>query len=309
MFETFLKNDSKSKSEYQRQLDLCIQAIVNSLEDDKAYDGLSPEKLKQLVQNEAVLPENGFGFDEVLKKTSKMVLPYLLRSSSTDYMAHLHTSSLLECIAAELIISTFNQSMDSWDQSPVATEIELETINCLCKLYGYNSQSDGTFTSGGTQSNLSGLLLARDWFCCEKLDHDIRQNGLPLDFNKLRIYTSEISHFSMEKSAHLLGLGYNSVVKVPVNSAQQLDVGILERRIKSDIKAGFLPFCIITTQGTTDYGSLDNIGLIRKVCDEFEYGCTRLMERIGNVAKYNYKIAELSKCDSISDFTKCFLCR
>ena len=63
--------------------------------------------------------------------------------------------------------------MDSWDQSPVATEIEVETIRHLCKLYGYDeSKADGVFTSGGSQSNQTAIILARDWYCNEILKYD-----------------------------------------------------------------------------------------------------------------------------------------
>ena len=65
---------------------------------------------------------------------------------------------------------------------------------------------------------------------------DVKKNGLPPYFDKLRIYTSEISHFSMEKSAHLLGLGYKSVVKLPVDAKCSIDINKAEEIIKSDVE-------------------------------------------------------------------------
>ena len=123
----------------------------------------------------------------------------------------------MESLAAEQIISAYNQSMDSWDQAPAATEIEVDVTRHLCALYGYDEKSDGVFTSGGSQSNQTAIILARDWFCNNVLKYDVKKFGLPENFRKLRMYTSCISHFSMEKSAHILGMGYESVVKVPVN--------------------------------------------------------------------------------------------
>ena len=70
-------------------------------------------------------------------------------------MPHLHSPATLESIASELIIASFNQSMDSWDQAPVATEIEVEVIRHLCRMYGYGENSDGGFTSGGSHCNNS----------------------------------------------------------------------------------------------------------------------------------------------------------
>lgn len=300
-----------SKEEFKQMIIRTAEAIADSLCDTKAYAGLSPEDLKKAVHVENLLPDNGEGFDNVLDALKRQILPNFLRTSSTDYMAHLHSPALLESIAAELIIAAFNQSMDSWDQAPVATEVELEVIQKLCSLYGYDEQSDGVFTSGGSQSNISALLFARDWYCKNKLGYDVKKHGLPENYRKLRIYTSEISHFSMEKGAHLLGLGYDAVVKVPVDDKQKIDACALEKLIGQDLENGNLPFCVVATIGTTDYGSIDPMNEISSVCQKYglwlhadaAYGSAVILS-----SKYAQRVAGFNLCDSITvDFHKMFL--
>ena len=300
-----------SKEEFKQMIIRTAEAIADSLCDTKAYAGLSPEDLKKAVHVENLLPDNGEGFDNVLDALKRQILPNFLRTSSTDYMAHLHSPALLESIAAELIIAAFNQSMDSWDQAPVATEVELEVIQKLCSLYGYDEKSDGVFTSGGSQSNISALLFARDWYCKNKLGYDVKKHGLPENYRKLRIYTSEISHFSMEKGAHLLGLGYDAVVKVPVDDKQKMDACALEKLIGQDLENGNLPFCVVATIGTTDYGSIDPMNEISSVCQKYglwlhadaAYGSAVILS-----SKYAQRVAGFNLCDSITvDFHKMFL--
>lgn len=300
-----------SKEEFKQMIIRTAEAIADSLCDTKAYAGLSPEDLKKAVHVENLLPDNGEGFDNVLDALKRQILPNFLRTSSTDYMAHLHSPALLESIAAELIIAAFNQSMDSWDQAPVATEVELEVIQKLCSLYGYDEKSDGVFTSGGSQSNISALLFARDWYCKNKLGYDVKKHGLPENYRKLRIYTSEISHFSMEKGAHLLGLGYDAVVKVPVDDKQKIDACALEKLIGQDLENGNLPFCVVATIGTTDYGSIDPMNEISSVCQKYglwlhadaAYGSAVILS-----SKYAQRVAGFNLCDSITvDFHKMFL--
>lgn len=300
-----------SKEEFKQMIIRTAEAIADSLCDTKAYAGLSPEDLKKAVHVENLLPDNGEGFDNVLDALKRQILPNFLRTSSTDYMAHLHSPALLESIAAELIIAAFNQSMDSWDQAPVATEVELEVIQKLCSLYGYDEKSDGVFTSGGSQSNISALLFARDWYCKNKLGYDVKKHGLPENYRKLRIYTSEISHFSMEKGAHLLGLGYDAVVKVPVDDKQKMDACALEKLIEQDLENGNLPFCVVATIGTTDYGSIDPMSEISSVCQKYglwlhadaAYGSAVILS-----SKYAQRVAGFNLCDSITvDFHKMFL--
>ena len=130
----FLTEEEASKKAYIDMISRTARDIAESIGDEKAYIGLSPQELKEKIKVEQILPERGRGLSSVSSLLSEKILPYFLRTPSTDYMAHLHGPSLLETVAAELVLSTFNQSMDSWDQSPVATEIEVEVIGCLCAL-------------------------------------------------------------------------------------------------------------------------------------------------------------------------------
>ena len=125
------------------------------------------------------------------------------------------------------------------------------------------------------------------------------------------MYTSEISHFSMEKSAHILGLGYESVVKVPVDSRKRMDTAALTALIEEDVKNGNIPFLVVATIGTTDFGSIDQISEIAPLCQKYgmwlhadaAYGSGVILSQ-----KYKDRIAGLEKCDSITvDFHKMFL--
>ena len=306
--ELLLSHDSSDLEAYKKIIALTSDSIVDSIKDGKAYTGPEPNLLKEKIASYEVLPKNGMGFDSVLDDLKTDVLPNFLRTFSAQYMAHLHSPALLESIATELIISSFNQSMDSWDQSPVATEVEESVTKFLASLFGLE---DGAFTSGGSQSNLTGILLARDWYCAKVLNRDVQKFGVPSCFEKLRLYTSCVSHFSMEKSCHLLGLGYKSVVKVPVTSDQKMDVKELERLIQKDKLEGNIPFCVVATIGTTDFGSIDDVQKIKKIADLYGmwlhadacYGSALVLS-----SKYKERLGSLSVCNSISvDFHKMFL--
>ena len=312
MDELFLTCEKNNKKLYKKLLKQTAKAVSDAFINDDAYSGPTPDELKAIVKQDSILPEHGLGWKKVFELTKEKVLPNLLRTPSTEYMPHLHGPSLLETIAAETIISTFNQSMDSWDQSPVATEIEVETIRHLCKLYGYDeAKADGVFTSGGSQSNQTALLLARDWYCNKHLNYDVKKYGLDEKCSKLRMYTSEISHFSMEKSCHIMGLGYKSVVKVPVDSRKKMDLSDLRSLIEDDIKAGNIPFLIVATVGTTDFGSIDPLEELAELAKKHNlwlhadaaYGSGVIMSK-----KYCSRVKALNLCDSITvDFHKMFL--
>lgn len=306
----FVTSEKDALNAFSDVIKKTAEAISGAFSNDKAYTGLEPFALKELV-DVPMLEKTGRGFDATLEKVKEIILPNLLRTSSTDYMPHLHSASLLETIAAELIIAVFNQSMDSWDQSPAATEIEVQTVRQLCRLFGFGENSDGVFTSGGSQSNMTGIFLARDWFCKEKFQHDVKKSGLPENYRKLILYTSAVSHFSMEKSAHMLGLGYDAVVKVPVDEKMRMDISALKSLVEKDKAQGNIPFCVVATVGTTDYGSIDPLKKIAAICADSgmwfhcdaAYGSGAVMSK-----KYAGRIDGISLADSITvDFHKMFM--
>ena len=306
---------SESKDVQERLAEMLretLESIFRSFSDGSAFSGIEPLELRGKVNELGFLPEHGRGFEAVLKDTEKVILPNLLRTWSVDYMPHLHSPVLTETICSELIISCFNDSMDSWDQGPAATELEESMVHGLVELFGLPAgTSDGCFTSGGSQSNITALMAARDRFCRDRLNWDVRTEGLPPEFRKLRIYTSEISHFSMDKASHILGMGYEAVRKIPVDGKCRMDIAAFERMVEEDAAAGLLPFCAVATFGTTDFGSVDDAAAMRRICDRHRihlhgdaaYGSGLIMSR-----RYRDRISAVSLCDSITvDFHKMFL--
>ena len=307
-----LSESPEVKEKLSEMLRETLSAIFRSYSDDSAFSGIDPYELREKVNALGFLPEKGKGFEEVLKETEDVIMPHLLRTWSTKYMPHLHSPVLTETICSELIITCFNDSMDSWDQGPAATELEESMVRGLCDLFGFKDKgADGSFTSGGSQSNISAIIAARDWYCANRFGWDVKMDGLPPEYSKLRIYTSEISHFSMDKASHILGMGYAAVRKIPVDSKCRVDVPAFERMVEEDVEAGFYPFCAVATFGTTDFGSIDDAEGMRRVCDRFgmhlhgdaAYGSGLIMSRT-----YRDRLKATAVCDSVTvDFHKMFL--
>ena len=306
-----ISDDREVQERLSEMLRETLSSIYSSFSDGSAFSGIDPYELKDEISSLGFLPDEGRGFEEVLRDTERVILPNLLRTWSTRYMPHLHSPVLTETICSELIISCFNDSMDSWDQGPAATELEESMIRGLLDLYGLGPDGDGSFTSGGSQSNISALIAARDMYCARRFGWDVKMNGLPPEYGKLRIYTSEISHFSMDKASHILGMGYQAVRKIPVDDRCRVDVKAFERMLEEDVSSGLYPFCAVATFGTTDFGSIDDARAMRKLCDKYgmhlhadaAYGSGLIMSD-----RYRERISAVSICDSITvDFHKMFL--
>ena len=306
-----LTETEEVKERFSRMIEETLKAILDSYSDGSAYSGMGPYDLREKITSLGFLPDEGKGFEAVLEETKSVILPHMLRTWSTQYMPHLHSPVLTETICSELIISCFNSSMDSWDQGPAATEMEESMVHGLLELFGFPGSGDGCFTSGGSQSNISAIIAARDWYCQQKFGWDVKLNGLPPEYSKLRVYTSEISHFSMDKASHILGMGYNAVRKIPVDDRCRIDLKAFEKMLEEDVAAGLYPYCAVATMGSTDFGSIDDAAGMRNLCDKYgmhlhadaAYGSGLIMSR-----KYKDRLSAISLCDSITvDFHKMFL--
>ncbi|HEY5254768.1 MAG TPA: pyridoxal-dependent decarboxylase, partial [Acidobacteriaceae bacterium] len=117
-----------------------------------------------------------------------------------------------------------------------------------------------TFTSGGTEANLSALALALTRRYPQTAD-----NGLIGLGKQPIVYASSEAHHSLEKSLGLLGLGRKALRRIPVNEAAEIDVHALEQAIAVDRIAGFEPLAIVGTAGTTSSGAVDSLPALAAV--------------------------------------------
>lgn len=255
LFESeFLVGTDHSKESY-RQLIVRACHIVSSSLPQNPYNGKKAAALTNLVDAD-FLPEYGCTPERIADQLRTAISNSVIVGHPFT-AAHLHCPPLLAALVAEVVISALNQSMDSFDQAPFATIVERQMIRGLCQQAGLPDTSDGTFTTGGSQSNYFALLLARDAFLQKKWKWSAQKSGLPPEARRLRILCSEVAHFTVEKSASQLGLGTDAVVRVAVDDRFRMSPESLRIALKAIRDEGLLPMAIVATAGTTDFGSVD----------------------------------------------------
>jgi L-2,4-diaminobutyrate decarboxylase len=307
----FLHPSDESVKTYRALMDTVVKLIANeTMRINKPFSGASRQEIESRVKEMFNLSTVAQKMDDVMEEIQNVIVRNSLWISHPSSMAHLHCPPLLPSIAAEVMINALNQSMDSWDQSPAATYVETELINFFTKQIGYSHDSDGIFTSGGTQSNYMGLLLARNKACQTNFSVNVHEEGLPFEARRLRILCSEHAHFTVQQSAAQLGLGMNAVVKVAANDQHQLCIDDAKKKIVQLRRQGLLPFMIVATAGTTDFGSIDCLKDIAKLANEEHlwlhvdaaYGGALLFSH-----QYRHLVSDLCLADSITiDFHKLY---
>lgn len=233
------------------------------------YSGETPQRLRELFERREIGPREPAGdWKSLFEEIGEEVLRHSAVVTHPACAAHLHCPPLLASLAAEAWISATNQSMDSWDQSMSGTMLEEAVVAWLCELYRFPAGADGVFTSGGTQSNFMGLLLARNHYASVRWGWNVQHRGLPLAAGRMRILCSEAAHFTVKQSAGLLGLGEQAVVTVPCDERRRMSPDALRGRLAQMKAADLFPIAIVATAGTTDYGSIDPLPEIAAIAEE-----------------------------------------
>lgn len=309
--DLFLNASVESWVEYRQAMSHAQQAIYEQFASlPQPFSGMGMDELASRLEQMEVCPEEAQELTEIIDDVGKAILAHSVAVHHPACSAHLHCPPLIPSLAAEAMISASNQSMDSWDQSPAATLVEEKLIRWLCQLFGYPEEAGGVFTSGGTQSNFTALLLARDQVLNERFGWPVKQRGLPPEARKLRILCAKTAHFTIKQSAALLGLGEEAVVSIEPDDQMRLSIDDLDQRLTELTAEGLLPFCLVATAGSTDFGAIDPIGECISRAQRFGLwlhvdaaygGAVMLSER------HKHLLAGVEQADSITvDFHKLF---
>ncbi len=307
--EHFIHTGSQGSNDFVKAMNHTASSMKQVFQQiDAPYSGIEPTLLQNAI-NAVDLDNQPKSLTKVIADTAELVAKNSIIVQHPNCIAHLHTPPLIPSVVAEAMIAALNQSMDSWDQASAATYVEQKVVDWMCEKYQLGADSDGVFTSGGTQSNLMGLLLARDWIADKQAGHSIQKEGLPEFADKLRILCSKKSHFTVQKSASLLGLGEKSVSCVECNSNGTLKIDALRDEIVALKEQGLIPFTVVGTAGTTDHGAIDDLYAIAQVAKQHQlwfhvdaaYGGALIL------SQHKQRLKGIELADSLSvDFHKLF---
>ncbi|MDQ7850624.1 MAG: pyridoxal-dependent decarboxylase [Armatimonadota bacterium] len=205
-------------------------------------------------------PEHGEPMDAILADFERHVVPGLTHWNHPAFFAYFAITGSAPGILGELLAAALNVNAMLWKTSPAATELEEVTLDWLRQLVGLPPQF-GIIMDTASVASLCAVAAARE----AVEEYPVRQEGLA-GGPRLRLYASEQAHSSIEKAAIILGLGQQGVRKIPTDPAFRLDAGALAQAIQEDRAAGWRPFCVVATVGTTSTTSVDPVPAIAETC-------------------------------------------
>jgi aromatic-L-amino-acid decarboxylase len=234
---------------------------VESLETRRVTPEATPADLEKLF-NEP-LPEKGIALEEILARFRNDVAPNAMGVPSPRYFGQFNPTPLPIGVWADALASMLNQNAGAWRNGPTSAMIEARAMRWLCDLLDYGPQSFGTLASGGSEANLIALKCARDSVAAA-----IKDRGLRAASGDLVIYASEQCHYSIDKSADILGVGREGVRKIPTDGRFHIVPGALREAIAKDRESGRVPCCVVGVAGTTSTGVIDPLEELAEIARE-----------------------------------------
>jgi aromatic-L-amino-acid decarboxylase len=221
----------------------------------------TPAQLERLFDEP--LPEKGIALEEILERFRDDIAPNAMGVPSPRYFGQFNPTPLPVGVWADALSAMLNQNAGAWRNGPTSAMIEARVIRWLCDLLNYGPQSFGTLASGGSEANLLGLKCARD-----SVAAGIKERGLRTAPGDLVIYASEQCHYSIHKSADILGLGREGVRKIPTDDRFHVRLDVLRETIAKDGEAGLIPCCVVGVAGATSTGVIDPLDALAEIARE-----------------------------------------
>ncbi|HLM24745.1 MAG TPA: aspartate aminotransferase family protein [Pyrinomonadaceae bacterium] len=251
--------------EQHRFLGLAVAEIISNHVDGLATRRVTPEATPADLEKlfDEPLPEKGIVLEEILARFRADIAPNAMGVPSPRYFGQFNPTPLPIGVWADALSSMLNQNAGAWRNGPTSAMIEARVIRWLCDLLNYGPQSFGTLASGGSEANLMALKCARD-----SVGANIKDRGLRTAPGDLVIYASEQCHYSIDKSADILGLGRESVRKIPTDSRFHVNLDALREAIAKDREAGRVPCCVVGVAGATSTGVIDPLETLAAIARE-----------------------------------------
>ena len=240
-----------------------IADFLDALPQRPVTPGESPAQVREALDAARPLPEAGSDPAQLMERAADLLFEHSLFNSHPRFWGYITAPAAPIGILGDLLAAAANPNVGAWVLSPIASEIEAQTVRWIAQLLGFPVDCGGLLVSGGNMANMACLLAARQAMA----GWDVRAAGLHgAGTRPLRIYCSRETHTWIHKGADLCGIGTHAIRWIEADAQQRMRVDALHRQIRADRDAGDQPFIVIGTAGSVSTGAIDPLREIASLC-------------------------------------------
>jgi aromatic-L-amino-acid decarboxylase len=227
-------------------------AHLSTIGSAPACGDVSAEALCRSLREPA--PAAAARLDEVLGPLFDEWIPRSFTTPGPGYLAYVPGGGVYPAALADFISDTTNRYTGVWQAAPVLLQLEANALDWLRDWMQFPPTTGGLFTRGGSMSNFSAIVCARE-------------RHLGADLRRGTIYTSSQAHHCVLKAAKLAGIFPDRVRRVAVDGDFRMRADELAAAVAADRAAGLTPFAVVSSAGTTNTGAVDPLEAIAGLCE------------------------------------------
>ncbi len=241
-----------------------IADFLESLPSRPVTPAEAPADIRHALGAQRTLPQRGADPAQLLHRAADLLFEHSLFNGHPRFWGYITSSAAPIGALGELLAAAVNSNVGAWLLSPMASEIEGQTVRWIAEMLSYPLDCGGLFVSGGNMANLVCFLAARQ----AKAGWDVRTNGM--NGTHLRVYCSNETHTWIQKAADIAGMGTEAIRWVPVDDEMRVDLLALREQILKDLEAGDKPLLVVGNAGSVSTGALDPLPELAALCREFD---------------------------------------
>lgn len=254
-----------------------------------------PEQVRE--QFEAPVPQEPVNLSQIMEDVNETVLGYPMGNVHPRFWAWYMGTSNFTGAMADFIAAIQGSNLGAGNHA--AALIDSQVVGWLREIIGLPEDASGTLVSGGSVANLIGLTIARNVHS----GIDIRQEGVAAMAKPMRYYGSDQIHSCHQQAMETLGLGNQSLVRIPSKSDMTMDLDALKAQVIADRLSGLNPACVIATAGTVNTGAIDDLAAVAQFCENEKLwfhvdGCIGALLAIA--PENRWRVAGIERADSVA---------
>jgi glutamate/tyrosine decarboxylase-like PLP-dependent enzyme len=221
----------------------------------------TPRAMRALIGDGVPVPATGSDPGALLDEAAELLFAHSTFNGHPRFFGYITSSASPIGALADMLAAAVNPNCGAWSLSPIATEIERQSIRWIAELIGYTPDCGGILVSGGNMANMVCLIAA----IRARAGWDVRARGVAAG-KPLVAYASSEVHTWLQKGLDLCGLGTDAMRAIPVDASLAMDVVALRRVIAEDRAAGREPAVLVGTAGSVGTGAIDPLPALAQLC-------------------------------------------
>jgi glutamate/tyrosine decarboxylase-like PLP-dependent enzyme len=188
-------------------------AYLDELPGRRVFPG--NDSLQKLEQLSIPLPESAANAEEIITTLNTIGSANTVATNGGRYFGFVFGGTLPVSLAANWLVSAWDQNAVFKVSSPVAAHIEKVTAGWLLDLLRLPSGSAVGFVTGTTMANFCAAVAAR-YNIYKRMGWDIKARGMS-GAPPIRVIAGEEVHASMQRALLLAGFGLENIIKIPAD--------------------------------------------------------------------------------------------